>query len=311
MDALSKIFDDIHLNKSEYIYIKAQGEWSFSMREQNAVIAHIILMGSAHFKIDANTSLTAQAGDIVLIPSGNAHHGSHSNENKLIDSLDISNFFKGHRNDAIEIGTQSPESALVFTVRCHIDTLMARPLLNALPSYIHIHHAMSSTGPEWLRVGLYFVALETQRIQPGRDKIFDHLMTILLIECVRDYITQLDDQSSWLNALSHPELSNALAAIHGSPEQPWTVETLAEQCCMSRSKFANLFQSIIQETPLAYLQQHRLRLASQLLRESNLTIQKIANNIGYSSETAFSQAFKRQFDLSPKQYRQNYLATIE
>jgi len=51
MDALSKIFDDIHLNKSEYIYIKAQGEWAFSMQEQHAVIAHIILMGSIHFKI--------------------------------------------------------------------------------------------------------------------------------------------------------------------------------------------------------------------------------------------------------------------
>ena len=98
-------------------------------------------------------------------------------------------------------------------------------------------------------------------------------MSILLIECVRDYISQLDDQGSWLNALSHPELSSALAVIHGRPEHPWTVESLAEQCCMSRSKFASLFQSIIHETPLAYLQQHRLRLASQLLRESNLTIQ--------------------------------------
>ena len=307
MDALSKIFDDIHLNKSEYLYIKTQGEWSFCMQQQNAVIAHIILMGSAYFQIDGNIHVSAQAGDIVLIPAGNAHYCSNSSETKLIDSLDISTHFKGHRHDAIELGNKSSQSALIFTVRCHIDTIMARPLMSALPPYIHIHHAMSSTGPEWLRVGLYFVALETQRIQPGRDKIFDHLMSILLIECVRDYIAQLDDQSSWLNALSHPELSNALAAIHGSPEQPWTVESLAEQCCMSRSKFASLFQSIIQETPLAYLQQHRLRLASQLLRESNFTIQKIANNVGYSSETAFSQAFKRQFDLSPKQYRQNYL----
>ncbi|MCU4412571.1 AraC family transcriptional regulator [Acinetobacter sp. WU_MDCI_Axc73] len=307
MDALSKIFDDIHLNKSEYIYIKAQGEWAFFMQQQNAVIAHIILMGSTHFKIDSDTTLTAQAGDIVLIPSGNTHHGSNCQNHRLIDSLDISDLFKGHRDDAIEIGTKSSESALIFTIRCDIDTLMARPLLSALPSYIHIHHAMSSSGPEWLRVGLYFIALETQRKQPGRDKIFDHLMSILLIECVRDYISQLDDQGSWLNALSHPELSSALAAIHGRPEHSWTVESLAEQCCMSRSKFASLFQNIIHETPLAYLQQHRLRLASQLLRESNLTIQKIANNVGYSSETAFSQAFKRQFDISPKQYRQNYM----
>jgi hypothetical protein len=41
MDALSKIFDDIHLNKSEYIYIKAQGEWAFSM--QNSMLLLLIL----------------------------------------------------------------------------------------------------------------------------------------------------------------------------------------------------------------------------------------------------------------------------
>ncbi|MCW1276713.1 AraC family transcriptional regulator, partial [Acinetobacter baumannii] len=41
----------------------------------------------------------------------------------------------------------------------------------------------------------------------------------------------------------------------------------------------------------------------------NLSIQQISNKVGYSSETAFSQAFKRVFDLSPKQYRQNYIGT--
>ncbi|MFI7826444.1 AraC family transcriptional regulator, partial [Acinetobacter baumannii] len=37
MDALSKFFDDIHLNKSEYIYIKAQGEWAFKTQDQSAL----------------------------------------------------------------------------------------------------------------------------------------------------------------------------------------------------------------------------------------------------------------------------------
>jgi AraC-like DNA-binding protein len=78
---------------------------------------------------------------------------------------------------------------------------------------------------------------------------------------------------------------------------------------MSRSKFANLFNSIIGEPPLTYLQHYRFRLASQYLRTSNLSIQQISNKVGYSSETAFSQAFKRVFDLSPKQYRQNYIGS--
>ncbi|WP_288383578.1 AraC family transcriptional regulator [uncultured Acinetobacter sp.] len=311
MDALSKIFDDIHLNKSEYLYLKTQGEWAFHCGAQDALVAHIILMGSATFYITDGTQVEAQAGDIVLIPSGKAHHVSNDRQSKLIDSMSIDHLFNGHLNDAIEFGSGSNEHALIFTVRSHIDMHMAGPLLDALPAFLHIHHAMSSTGPEWLRVGLYFVALETQRIQPGRDKIFDHLMSILFIECVRDYITQLDDQESWLTALKHPELSSALAAIHAYPEQPWTVETLADQCCMSRSKFASLFQSVLRETPLAYLQQHRLRLAVQLLRTSNFNIQQIAHKVGYASETAFSQAFKRQFEQTPKQYRQSINVNVE
>ncbi|WP_151776666.1 helix-turn-helix domain-containing protein, partial [Acinetobacter nosocomialis] len=66
---------------------------------------------------------------------------------------------------------------------------------------------------------------------------------------------------------------------------------------------------IIGEPPLTYLQHYRFRLASQYLRTSNLSVQQISNKVGYSSETAFSQAFKRVFDLSPKQYRQNYIGS--
>ncbi len=123
---------------------------------------------------------------------------------------------------------------------------------------------------------------------------------------MRDYISQLDDSNNWLGALAHPELSNAPAAIHGRPKQAWTVESLAEQCCMSRSKFANLFNQVIGEPPLAYLQQHRLRLVSHYLQQGQLSIQKIAHRVGYSSETAFSQTFKKQFDLTPSQYRQQF-----
>ncbi len=76
-----------------------------------------------------------------------------------------------------------------------------------------------------------------------------------------------------------------------------------------RSKFANLLIVLLVNHLLTYLQHYRFRLASQYLRTSNLSIQQISNKVGYSSETAFSQAFKRVFDLSPKQYRQNYIGT--
>ncbi len=117
---------------------------------------------------------------------------------------------------------------------------MARPFIQALPSIIHIQHG-ENTAPEWLQIGLHFLALETQNIQAGRDIIIDHLVNILLINVSEIIFNRSQINMAWLSALNHPELSNSLAAIHNHPEDAWTVETLAEQCCMSRSKFASLF----------------------------------------------------------------------
>ena len=305
MDALSKIFDDIHLNHSEYIYLQAQGDWAFHSSEQSAVFAHIVLYGEAHLELSNSMQVELQSGDMILIPAGLAHSIKNQANSHWTESLDIAPLFDGLGQDAIEFGQGQSEKTLILTVRCQMNAIIARPLVNALPPYLHLHNALSDNAPEWLRIGLYFVASETRRTLAGKHKIIDHVISIMIIECVRDYIEQMQDQNNWLNALIHPELSNALAAIHSQPEQSWTVESLAETCCMSRSKFAGLFNQIIGETPLAYLQQHRLRLASQLLKQGQFTIQQIAYQVGYTSETAFSQAFKKQFEQSPSQYRQN------
>ncbi|OUY07376.1 helix-turn-helix transcriptional regulator [Acinetobacter populi] len=310
MDALSKIFDDIHLSRVEYFYLQPRGNWQFQMAEQDKCMIYILLVGSAHLCVNTDQCVELEIGDIIIIPTGKAHFFSAKSCQILSPNTpELSHLFSGHRHDVLHVGEENQRTRnLLLCIRCHMDSIMARPLMQALPKLMRIHNAMGTGAPPWLQVGLSFFALETERIRPGRDTLIDRLVGILLIEGVRDYIEQLnDDQSNWLSALTHPELSNALAAIHGEPEKPWTVADLAQVSCMSRSKFAETFSVIMGETPLAYLAQHRLRLASRYLRESALHVHQIAERVGYSSETAFSQAFKRQFSFSPTQYRQQHL----
>lgn len=317
MDALSKILDDIHLNKSEYLYLNTRGDWAFRMQQQPAVLAYIVLSGELYLHLDQSISLHASAGDIVMLPAGQAHHcNPFSSHDQLIESVDISAMFNGTKQEAVYLGTNQHTSIsdlpaqqphhLIMAIRCQIDTIMARPLLNALPEYLHLHNLLNHRAPEWLQIGLSFLAQETLQVLPGRDKIIDHLISILFIECVRDYILTIEDSHNWLNAFSHPQLSNALTAIHTQPAFAWTVESLAEQCCMSRSKFASLFHELVGGTPLAYLQQHRMNLGCQLLREGQLSIKQIAHQVGFSSDTTFSQSFKKRFEQSPNQYRKQY-----
>lgn len=310
MDALSQIFDDIHLNHVEYFYYQPHGDWTFQAKAQEQCVIYIFLQGSAYIYINAEHQMHMQIGDIAILPAGHAHHVSrHPNDTPLSDSPEISQLFSGHRHEVLHQGDPLPNSEhLILCIRCFMDRTMAKPLLQALPHLMRIYNMHGTGAPTWLKIGLNFFALETRERRPGRDTLIDRLVGILLIEGVRDYIAALDDPNNWLTALHHPELSNALTAIHSQPEHAWTVAELAQVSCMSRSKFAESFTQIMGDSPLSYLAQHRLRLASRYLRESALHIHQIAERVGYSSETAFSQAFKRQFNFTPSQYRQQHLA---
>lgn len=304
MDALSKIFDDIHLAQSEYLYISATQNAGFYYALESSMLAYIVLQGELQLKFSEQHIHHFKQGDLILLPSG-IEHQILSLDYSLAACTKINPCFQQTAATHIQLGEAlQPQAFYLLAIRAKLDIHMARPLLNGLPKLLHIQHIRGDTVPKWLQIGLEFLSNETQVKKPGQDKILDHLVSVLLIECVRDYILNLDDANNWLNALSHPELSNALAAIHGQPEQAWSVESLAETCCMSRSKFAQLFSEIVGEPPLAYLQQHRLRLAAQYLRDSQSSIQHIAHQVGYASETAFSQSFKKQFGYSPSQYRQ-------
>lgn len=310
MDALSKILDDIHMRGAEYLYISGRNDWHFCLDTHGECAFHIVLFGQAIIEMhqqhkDEPKIHPMQAGDIIIVPTGNKHMVYANSPNaKLTTPFDLRPEFNGHRNDSIYLGQQGQATSLVLSIRCLLDVDMARPLLTALPSLMTINNAMDAGAPSWLQIGLQFLALEAERSRPGRDTLINRLVTMLLIECVRDYIEQLPEGSeNWLIALRDPQLAPVLSAIHAYPEQSWTVAELASLALMSRSAFAERFSHTIGETPLAYLAAHRLRLAAWHLRENDQGIGRIAEKVGYSSETAFSQAFKRHYGQSPSHYR--------
>ncbi|WP_442940280.1 helix-turn-helix domain-containing protein [Nostoc sp.] len=56
-------------------------------------------------------------------------------------------------------------------------------------------------------------------------------------------------------------------------------------------------------TVLGYVQFLRLEQAQQLLKDTNLTVAEIASQVGYESITHFRCLFKRQFGMTPREYR--------
>ena len=100
-----------------------------------------------------------------------------------------------------------------------------------------------------------------------------------------------------------PVLWPALAAIHGSPAEKWTVASLAHQAHVSISLLDERFRQVLGLAPIRYLTGWRMHLAEDLLRSSDLGVAAVARKVGYESEEAFSRAFKREPGQAPSLWR--------
>ncbi|MFO1370233.1 MAG: AraC family transcriptional regulator, partial [Marinagarivorans sp.] len=135
----------------------------------------------------------------------------------------------------------------------------------------------------------------------GRQALLDRLFEVLLIQLIRQLMEKGGAQIGLLAGLAHPQLRQAIVAMHEAPEKDWSVESLAAQAGMSRSAFSNQFRETIGETPASYLQRWRIGLVQKWLK-SGQPLKLIVEEAGYSSESALSRAFKSQCGCSPTEW---------
>lgn len=95
----------------------------------------------------------------------------------------------------------------------------------------------------------------------------------------------------------------ALNALHKDPGHAWTLDELASTAGTSRSVLAERFLKLVGSPPMQYLTQWRMLLAANLLRSSNSSLIRIAEEVGYQTDTAFSRAFRREFGAPPATWR--------
>jgi AraC-like DNA-binding protein len=106
--------------------------------------------------------------------------------------------------------------------------------------------------------------------------------------------------------LAHPELSQVIVKIHAQPEYPWSLDTMAEFAFMSRSKFADLFRDVMDETPGEYLTNWRMTVAQSELRKGS-SVGQVAEKVGYENGSALARAFRKSTGISPKAWQKAHL----
>jgi AraC-like DNA-binding protein len=103
------------------------------------------------------------------------------------------------------------------------------------------------------------------------------------------------------------EIEKALAFIDEHIEEKLSVAELATQFNFSEQYFRKLFTSVIGVPPKRYIEKSKLERAFVCIKTTNLSISEIAYKFNYSSSHHFTNAFKKEYNMSPTECRQTSL----
>ncbi|MET9310585.1 AraC family transcriptional regulator [Kribbella sp. NPDC003505] len=176
-------------------------------------------------------------------------------------------------------------------------------LMRALPPVIHLRATDERAATfRWL---LKRLAREAATSEPGASLAADDVAHLLFLEALRACLTEADAlPAGWLRAIADERIAPALRLMHDQPGRAWQLEELARAAAMSRTTFAERFRSVAGVPPLTYLLNWRMRLAERALRDEDTPLAALAHSLGYTSDSAFSNAFKRVNGIAPRRYRE-------
>ncbi len=314
MDALSAALGSVRMTGAIFLAAEFTAPWGFAAPhvDQSAPVLapgterlinyHLVTDGKAWVQIPGEPDLLVKAGEIVIIPHGEAHVFCNGAPETLLDGTTaLRKHITGQLSNLRWGGGGEMTKFVCGFLGCerHADRLF----LAGLPTAIKIDIRGDATGA-WLESSIRHIVAEGKHGEPGREILLSKLAEALFIESLRCYMKALPkDQIGWLAGASDPVVGPALAKLHRSPAAPWTIADLAREIGASRSVLAQRFVRLLGETPLLYLARWRMQLAARKLLTTNATVIEIAANVGYQSEAAFNRAFKREFGTPPARYR--------
>ena len=106
-----------------------------------------------------------------------------------------------------------------------------------------------------------------------------------------------------LGGLAPTALRRAIERLHSDDDTDVSLAALASDAGLSRFHFCRAFKESTGLSPHAWLRQHRLEQAMNMLRDTDESVVSIAAALGYSSQTAFAAAFRKLTSETPSEWR--------
>jgi AraC-like DNA-binding protein len=304
MDPLSQVLELLDLRAALPSRLEAGGRWALSFAGHQHLKVGAVVAGECWLIAEGAAPRHLMAGDCYLLASSRPYVAASDLESEPVPSSEVlpspwpsPAYYQTTPGD--------PARTVLISGSLSFDGAAAALLLDSLPAVARIaagSHQATVLGPV-----LQLLGDETAGDIPGSSAMRKQLTHILFVQVLRTLLTAGSPAGAaapgWLAALSDPQIGTALTLLHDQPARRWTVAGLAAAVSMSRSSFAMRFKELVGLPPLDYLIRWRMQTAARDLRSTRRTIAAIGSDLGYASESAFSNTFKRVLGQSPSRYR--------
>lgn len=297
-DPLSEALDLVNARCAMSGSLLAGGRWAVQFPAPGRIKFNAVVKGECFLALDGLESpIRLEAGDAVLL---NGRHSFVLASDLSADRLQAIDLFANAPDMVARIGSCQEFHAVGGHVS--FDATGIDLLFDVLPPVVHV----KSTAPEAAAIGWLLSQLvgEMAASRPGTVTATSQLAQLVFLQVLRAHIAASEPlPAGWLRAIGDEKIAPAIRLMHAEPARSWQLGELAKAVGMSRTTFAERFKTVSGMAPLAYLADWRMRLARRALQDGATPVSALAASLGYSSESAFSNAFKRLVGVAPRRYR--------
>ncbi len=154
-------------------------------------------------------------------------------------------------------------------------------------------------GCETLRKDFQRLFRTHDELEPGA------LRTLSMRSSVLDLLLALIETAHEKPLPTEPDqrLLQLIDTMRKNPEHDYPVEMLTRNCALSESLLNTRFKELTGLPPYTFLLNCRLQKARKVLLQRDLSITQIAHNLGFSSSQHLAMQFKREFGITPREWR--------
>jgi AraC-like DNA-binding protein len=302
-DPLGEALHFLRMNGAFYCRSELSAPWGLTLPPMPGYIwFHAPTSGRVLLDTGDGDPTLLRPGDFALVPHGEGHVLRSEAGASAPHILDLERELVSDRYELLRHGGGG-EGSILICGAVRFDHPAARNLVGILPPAIHLETA-GSDELDWMQSTLRLMAAEAKTLRPGGEAVITRLADVLVVQAIRAWLeTDPAARTGWLGALQDKQVGRALTMIHRDPARAWSVGSLAHELAMSRSAFAARFTELVGEPVMHYVARWRMQVALGSLRDEGTTVAEVAGRLGYSSEAAFSRAFKRVLGVAPGSVR--------